>query len=159
MSMLNSKNFLSLFFFSFLVLYGTEYKNVASMRQEGENYQKVEFTEIRRLNSNNDLNQYTIITSSKEIKELYKKFNDSRYSKSAPIPVLDEGEYFLVLRPKLKNIPYGDVEIKKLEANGSILTVFYKEVKNLEYAEKKQSNPVLILKILDNPKKIKLISI
>ncbi|MCP1299639.1 hypothetical protein NK356_10710 [Chryseobacterium sp. S0630] len=129
------------------------------MSQEGENYQKVEFIEIRRLNSNDDLNPYTIMTSSKEIKELYKKFNDSRYAKSAPIPVLDEGEYFLVLRPKLKKIPYGDVEIKKLEATGSTLNVFYKEVKSLEYEEKKQSNPVLILKILDNPKKIKLISI
>lgn len=159
MRMLNIKKIILLNFFGFLMLYCTGYKNVASVSQEGENYQKVEFIEIRRLNSNDDLNPYTIMTSSKEIKELYKKFNDSRYSKSAPIPVLDEGEYFLVLRPKLKKIPYGDVEIKKLEATGSTLNVFYKEVESPEYAEKKQSNPVLILKILDNPKKIKLISI
>lgn len=126
------------------------------MNQENKISQKVEFTEIRRLNSNHDLNEYTVITSTKGIKELYMKFNDSRYSRSAPIPVLDEGEYFLVLKPKLKKVQNGDLEIEKLETDGSTLTVFYKEIENQEYAEKKQSNPILILKIMDSPKKIKL---
>ncbi|WP_080778580.1 hypothetical protein [Chryseobacterium phocaeense] len=129
------------------------------MNPENKNSQKVEFIEIRRLNSKINLEEYTVITSTKGIKELYMKFNDSGYSRSAPIPVLDEGEYFLVLKPGLKKISNGDIDIEKLETEGAHLNVFYKEVENQEYAEKKQSNPVLIIKIKDSPKKIKLITI
>ncbi|WP_131368662.1 hypothetical protein [Chryseobacterium luteum] len=126
------------------------------MNYQNENKDKVEFTEIRRLNLKTDLKEYTVITSTKGIKELYMKLNDSKYSRSAPIPVLEEGEYFLVLKPKLKKIKNGDIEIEKLETNGSTLNVFYKEIENQEYTEKKQSDPILILKIMDSPKKIKL---
>lgn len=126
------------------------------MNQESENQKKVEFIEIRRLNLNNDLKEHTVITSTKGIKELYMKLNDSKYSRSAPIPVLEEGEYFLILKPKLKRIKNGDIEVEKLEKNGSTLNVFYKEIKNQEYTEKKQSHPILILKVIDSPKKIKL---
>lgn len=129
------------------------------MNTENKNSQKVEFIEIRRLNSNINLEEYTVITSTKGIKELYMKLNEPRYSRSAPIPVLDEGEYFLVLKPGLKKINNGDIDVEKLETEGTYLNVFYKEVENQEYTEKKQSNPILIIKIKDSPKKIKLITI
>lgn len=129
------------------------------MNPENKNSQKIEFTKIRRLNSNISLEEYTIITSTKGIKELYIKFNDSRYSRLAPIPVLGEGEYFLVLKPGLKKIQNGDIEIEKLETDGATLNIYYKEIENPEYTEKKQSDPVLILKIRSNPMKIKLITI
>ncbi|KXH81475.1 hypothetical protein AU378_17385 [Chryseobacterium kwangjuense] len=153
------KIFVLLIFFSHLLLNCTEYKNISSMNTENKNSQKVEFIEIRRLNSNINLEEYTVITSTKGIKELYMKFNESRYSRSAPIPVLDEGEYFLVLKPGLKKINNGDIDVEKLETEGTYLNVFYKEVENQEYTEKKQSNPILIIKIKDSPKKIKLITI
>ncbi|MGK6341722.1 hypothetical protein ACMGDK_05745 [Chryseobacterium sp. DT-3] len=130
---------------------------MTQMSHLDKNQDKVEFTEIRRLNLKTDLKEYTVITSTKGIKELYKKLNDSKYSRSAPIPVLEEGEYFLVLKPKLKKIKNGDIEIEKLETTGSTLKVFYKEVENQEYAEKKQSDPILILKIIGSPKNIKLL--
>ncbi|KFF03619.1 hypothetical protein IX38_11675 [Chryseobacterium luteum] len=150
------KSFLFLNFFSFLMINCADYKNITQMNYQNENKDKVEFTEIRRLNLKTDLKEYTVITSTKGIKELYMKLNDSKYSRSAPIPVLEEGEYFLVLKPKLKKIKNGDIEIEKLETNGSTLNVFYKEIENQEYTEKKQSDPILILKIMDSPKKIKL---
>ncbi|WP_223607361.1 hypothetical protein [Chryseobacterium sp. OSA05B] len=126
------------------------------MNQENKKQENVEFTEIRRLNSSIDLSEYTVITSTKGIKDLYMKLNDSKYSRSAPIPVLEEGEFFLVIKPKLKKIKNGDIEIEKIERNGSTLNVLYKEIENQEYAEKNQSSPILILKIFDSPKKIKL---
>lgn len=129
---------------------------MTQMNYQNKNQDKVEFTEIRRLNLKTDLKEYTVITSTKGIKDLYMKLNDSKYSRSAPIPVLEEGEYFLVLKPKLKKIKNGDIEIEKLETNTSMLNVFYKEVENQEYADKKQSDPILIVKIMGSPKKIKL---
>ncbi|MCY1663871.1 DUF4158 domain-containing protein [Chryseobacterium sp. SL1] len=153
------RNFILLVFYSYLVLNCAEYKNTSLMNPKNENYQKVEFTEIRRLNSVVSLAQYTVITSTKGIKELYMKFSDTRYSRSEPIPVLSEGEYFVVLKPELKKIQNGDIEIEKLETNGVTLNILYKEVENPEYAEKKQSDPILIIKIKSNPKKIKLTSL
>ncbi|MDQ0065532.1 hypothetical protein [Chryseobacterium lathyri] len=129
---------------------------MTQINYQNKNQNKVEFTEIRRLNLKTDLKEYTVITSTKGIKDAYMKLNDSKYSRSAPIPVLEEGEYFLVLKPKLKKIKNGDIEIEKLEESTSTLNVFYKEVENQEYKEKKQSDPILIVKITGNPKKIKL---
>ncbi|MDP9960964.1 hypothetical protein [Chryseobacterium lathyri] len=129
---------------------------MTQINYQNKNQNKVEFTEIRRLNLKTDLKEYTVITSTKGIKDVYMKLNDSKYSRSAPIPVLEEGEYFLVLKPKLKKIKNGDIEIEKLEASTSTLNVFYKEVENQEYKEKKQSDPILIVKITGSPKKIKL---
>ncbi|MGC5745862.1 hypothetical protein [Chryseobacterium sp. NFX27] len=129
---------------------------MAQINYQNKNQDKVEFTEIRRLNLKTDLKEYTVITSTKGIKDLYMNLNDSKYSRSAPIPVLEEGEYFLVLKPTLRKIKNGDIEIEKLETNTSTLTVFYKEVESQEYKEKKQSDPILIVKITGSPKKIKL---
>lgn len=150
------KSFLFLGFFSILLFNCADYKNISHMNQEVKKHENVEFTEIRRLNSGIDLSEYTVITSTKGIKDLYMKLNDSKYSRSAPIPVLEEGEFFLVIKPKLKKIKNGDIEVEKIERNGSTLNVLYKEIENQEYAEKNQSSPVLILKIFDSPKKIKL---
>ncbi|MBT2620209.1 MULTISPECIES: hypothetical protein [Chryseobacterium] len=123
----------------------------------GKNAEKVEFTEIRRLNAEINLKEYTLINSTKGIKELYRQLDNSKFSRSAPIPVLEEsGAYFLVLKPQLKNKKYGDIEIEKLEMNNSILLVNYKEIENREYAEEKQSNPIVILKVFNKPTEIKL---
>ncbi|WP_347218996.1 hypothetical protein [Chryseobacterium sp.] len=93
-----------------------------------------------------------MISSSEGIHVLYKQLRDPRYSRSAPIPILEEGEYFLVLKPKLNKIKYGDIEVDKLERTNTVLKVYYREVENLEYAEEKKENPILILKIFEKPK-------
>lgn len=126
------------------------------MNYDNKDHKKVEFTEIRRLNFDHNMKEYTVITSTKEIKDLYMELNDSKYSRSAPIPVLQEGEYFLVLKPKLKTLKNGDIDIVQMESNSSVLNIFYKEIENQEYSDKKLSSPILILKITDSPKKIKL---
>ncbi|KFF26200.1 hypothetical protein IW16_10005 [Chryseobacterium vrystaatense] len=153
---LSIKSFFFYSFFSFLVCNCTDYKNVSQMNYDNKDQKKVEFTEIRRLNFDHNMKEYTVITSTKEIKDLYMELNDSKYSRSAPIPVLQEGEYFLVLKPKLKTLKNGDIDIVKMESNSSVLNIFYKEIENQEYSDKKLSHPILILKITDSPKKIKL---
>ncbi|KMQ60015.1 hypothetical protein ACM46_17340 [Chryseobacterium angstadtii] len=153
------KNFMVLSFMNFLVLNCAEYKSVSQINLQKDHPEKVEYKEIRRLNLNNDLKEYTVITSTKEMKELYMKFNDSKYSRSAPIPVLQKGEYFLILKPGLKKIKYGDIQIEKMETNGSVLNILYKEIENWEYAEKEQSHPILILKVIGEPKEVKLTTI
>ncbi|MCS3529467.1 hypothetical protein [Chryseobacterium sp. JUb7] len=118
---------------------------------------KIEFVEIRRLNASSGLKESTVVKTTKEIKELYKKLNDSKYSRSTPIPVLEnENEFFLVLKPRMKTLKNGDIEVEKIESDGSTLWVTYKEVENDEYKENKQLNPILIIKILNKPQKIKL---
>ncbi|MDH6253075.1 hypothetical protein M2347_002802 [Chryseobacterium sp. H1D6B] len=132
-------------------------QNIGQARPVNKPLNEVGFTEIRRLNKVADIKEAVIINSTKEIKELYTRLDNTAYSRSAPIPVLanDQG-CFLILKPKLKNIKNGDIEVEKLESDGSTLIVNYKEVENWEYAEKKQSDPILILKILNKPNLIKL---
>lgn len=134
------------------------FKSAEQTDQKNKNVKNVEFTEIRRLNDNNDnidLKEYTIINSTKGIKDLYDRFK-SKFSRSAPIPVLErEEECFLVLKPRLKNIKYGDIKVEKLESDASTLIVTYREIENWEYAENKQSNPIVILKVFNRPNTIK----
>lgn len=128
-------------------------KNNVNVKQSGEN---VEFVEMRRLNSGINLKELSVIHSTTGIKELYGRLNEG-FSRSAPIPVLENNnEFFLVLKPKLKNVQYGDIHIEKIEAKGPVLIVNYKEIENWEYAEKKLSNPVLIVKVLSKPGEIHL---
>lgn len=151
--------FLVCFCFVFLIPFGN-LENSMAFGQQQKNKRNIEFTEIRRLNSTTNLKQSTIIKSTKEIKDLYKKLNDSKYSRSAPIPILEnDNEVFLILKPRLKRIKYGDIEIEKILADGSIFYVTYKEIDNHEYFEKKESSPIVILKVLEKPKGIKLIEI
>ncbi len=91
------------------------------------------------------------------MKEIYRKLDDSEYSKSAPIPVLEnDTEFFLVVKPRIKKIKNNDIEIEKVESDGSVLWVAYREIQNDEYRKKRPSNPIVIIKILNKPKKIKL---
>ncbi|UOU98083.1 hypothetical protein MUU74_16505 [Chryseobacterium daecheongense] len=130
---------------------------MGQVTQKNQNLKSVEFIEVRRLNYAIDIKEYSIVNSTKDLKMLYQKLNDSRYSKSAPIPVLEKNEeIFVVLKPKLKKIKYGDIEVEKLATDGSTLFITYKEIENLEYAEKKQTNPIVILKVFNNLKRIKL---
>lgn len=151
-----TKSFIFLSFILLSLILFSNCKNVSGAIQKKQNLENVEFTEVRRLNYAVNLKEYTIINSTKGIKELYGKLNDSKFSRSAPIPILEgENECFLVVKPKLKKIKYGDIEIEKLESKGSVLIVTYRETESDEYAEKKQSNPIVILKISNRPKTIK----
>lgn len=145
-------------FFSVVLFFScVNLKSVSSFNQQKQNLKKIEFVEIRRLNASSGLKESTVVKTTKEIKELYKKLNDSKYSRSTPIPVLEnENEFFLVLKPRMKTLKNGDIEVEKIESDGSTLWVTYKEVENDEYKENKQLNPILIIKILNKPQKIKL---
>jgi hypothetical protein len=153
-NLMRGLHLLCLFFF--LIVSCANIKN--DPLNTSQKLKNIEFTEIRKLNAVLNMPQVSIINTTKEIKEFYKKINNQKYSKSAPIPVIEEDkESFLILKPQLKKIKYGDIEVQKVESDGSTLFVSYKEVGNQEYNENKQSNPILIIKILNKPKKIKLI--
>ena len=123
------------------------------------NTNELRFSEVRRLNRNIPLKEYTIVQSFEETLKLYRLMEDKRFSRSAPIPTLDENEFLLVLKPKLKTQPYGDIEIQKIEEVKSVLNVYYKEINNEEYLLNKEKNPILILKIEGKiPSGVKLIT-
>ncbi|KFF20933.1 hypothetical protein [Chryseobacterium sp. JM1] len=120
---------------------------------------ELKFSEVRRLNKNIPLKTYTILQSFEETMKLYRLMEDKRFSRSAPIPTLEENEFLLVLKPKLKTQPYGDIEIEKIEEVKSVLNVYYKEINNEEYLLNKEKNPILILKIEGKiPSGVKLIT-
>lgn len=123
------------------------------------NNNQLQFSEVRRLNRNIPLKAYTVLQSFEETVKLYRTMEDKRFSRSAPIPTLDENEFLLVLKPQLKTQEYGDIEIVKIEEVKSVLQVYYREIKNEEYFLNKEKNPILILKIEGKtPSGVKLIN-
>ncbi|AZA79952.1 hypothetical protein EG347_21920 [Chryseobacterium sp. G0186] len=125
-----------------------------------QNSGKLNFSEIRRQNSEIKLKVAEIIDTKEGIRNLYKVLANKEFSKSAPIPnLINDSECLLLLKPKLKKVKFGDIEVDSLRQHGSILTVYYREIANWEYAEQKQSNPLLILKILDRSNKINTIKL
>lgn len=123
------------------------------------NNTEIKFSEVRRLNRDVSLKEYTILQSFEETVKLYRLMEDKRFSRSAPIPTLDENEFLLVLKPRLKTQPYGDIEIQKIEEVKSVLNVYYKEINNEEYLLNREKNPILILKVEGEiPSGVKLIT-
>lgn len=120
----------------------------------------VEFSEVRRLNREVQLNDFLIIKDFSETVKLYGKLADKRFSRSAPIPTLEENEFFLLLKPIMKKQIFGDLEVTKMEMKGSVLNVYYKEISNEEYLLNKQKNPILILRVNGvAPSGVKLINL
>lgn len=120
----------------------------------------VKFSEVRRLNSEVQLNNFLIIKDFSETVKLYGKIADKRFSRSEPIPILEENEFFLLLKPIMKKQTFGDFEVTKMEMKGSVLNVYYKEIKNEEYFFNKQKNPIVILRVNGvSPLGVKLINL
>jgi len=120
----------------------------------------VEFSEVRRLNRDVQLSDFLIIKDFSETVKLYGKLEDKRFSRSVPIPTLEENEFFLLLKPIMKKQVFGDLEITKMVIKGSVLNVYYKEISNEEYLLNKQKNPILILRVNGvTPSSVKLINL
>jgi len=120
----------------------------------------VEFSEVRRLNRDIQLSNFMIIKDFSETVKLYGKLEDKRFSRSEPIPTLEENEFFLLLKPIMKKQVFGDLEVTKMEIKGSVLNVYYKEISNEEYLLNKQKNPILILRVNGvAPSSVKLINL
>lgn len=120
----------------------------------------VEFSEVRRLNREVQLNDFLIIKDFSETVKLYGKLADKRFSRSAPIPTLEDNEFFLLLKPIMKKQIFGDLEVTKMEMKGSVLNVYYKEISNEEYLLNKQKDPILILRVNGvAPSAVKLINL
>lgn len=117
----------------------------------------VEFTEERRLNLAKDLPETKIIHSMEELTKLYGELNDPNFPKSAPIPSFDpEKESMILLKPKLKERNFGDIEIIDMKMVDSQLIVVYKEIENWESSENKWNDPILILRVEGKPKRVVL---
>ncbi|MGV4414191.1 hypothetical protein [Chryseobacterium sp. T1] len=120
-------------------------------------HKNIEFFEERRLNKDIELRDVLIINSIQGITELYARLENPRYSRSAPIPILeDSNEVFLVIKPILKDVLYGDIEIINIERLNDKLVVNYKEIENNEYRDEKLSHPIVIIKVKSNPKSVTL---
>lgn len=118
----------------------------------------IDFSEVRRLNKDVDLKEFMILTTFDQTLNLYSKLEDKRFSRSASIPTLFDDEFFILLQPQMKKLKYGDIDVVRIEENGSILNVYYKEITNDEYSLNKQKNPILILRLKGNiPSSVKLI--
>lgn len=107
----------------------------------------VAFSEVRRINRNIQMSEYMIISDFSEMVKLYSKLDDRKFSRSEPIPTLSDNEFFLILKPKLEKEQYGDIEVTKIDKNGTVLNVYYKEITNNEYLLNQQSNPILIVRV------------
>lgn len=140
-----------------LVSCGAKINTMTINSDNAEKNINVEFSEERRLNIDINLEEVVIINSMEGITELYGRLEQNRYSRSAPIPILqNDQESFIVIKPRLKDLPYGDLQINSLEAKGKKLIINYKEVENDEYSDKKLSHPMLIIKINLRPESVKL---
>ncbi|WP_139419190.1 hypothetical protein [Chryseobacterium mulctrae] len=118
----------------------------------------IDFSEVRRLNKDIDLKEFMILATFDQTLDLYGKLEDGKFSRSEPIPTLFDNEFFIVLKPLLKKLKYGDINVVRIEEKNSVLNVYYKEIKNDEYLSNKQKNPILILRLKGNiPSNVKLI--
>jgi len=118
----------------------------------------IDFSEVRRLNKDIDLKEFMILATFDQTLDLYGKLEDGKFSRSEPIPTLFDNEFFIVLKPQLKKLKYGDINVVRIEEKNSVLNVYYKEIKNDEYLSNKQKNPILILRLKGNiPSNVKLI--
>lgn len=117
----------------------------------------VDFTEERRLNYDLNLEEVTVINTSQELVELYGKLHDPEIPRSAPIPTFDENtESILVIKPILRNLTYGDIEIQSIEKSNSKLKINYREIESWEFAENKWNDPIVIVRVSEKPSEIKL---
>lgn len=113
-----------------------------------QNNENVQFTEERRLNSQLNLDEITVIRTVPELVALYEKLNDPNFPRAAPIPLFDEAtEFMLVVKPKISTLTYGDIEIEAIQKSASKLIVKYKEIENWEFTENKWKDPVVILRV------------
>lgn len=157
-----------LFVLSFLAL-ATEFscRSISVQKNEFKNetvvnvpQDNVEFSEVRRLNRDVQLSEYMILKNFDETLKLYAQLEDKRFSRSEPIPALEENEFFLMMKPKMKSELFGDIEVMKIEMKNSVLNVYFKEISNQEYLSNKQKNPILILRIKGKaPSGIKMITV
>lgn len=118
---------------------------------------QIEFTEERRLNHSIPLTETYIITSNEDLVKLYSMLADPNIPRSAPIPSVDfTKESIIVVKPKLKDFQYADIEIESIKSEDSQYVVQYKEVENFEFNENKWSNPIVILRVKEQPNKVVL---
>lgn len=125
--------------------------------QNGNTENQIEFTEERRLNHSIPLTETYIISSNDDLVKLYSMLEDPNIPRSAPIPSVDfTSESIIVVKPKLSDFPYADIEIESIKSEASQYIVQYKEVENFEFSENKWSNPIVILRVKEQPNKVVL---
>lgn len=130
---------------------------LSCMSTKESQYNSVPFEEQMRTNIETELPEVMLINNMQELTELYTQLQDPQFPRSAPIPIFDENtESMVVLSPKLNTYQFGDIEILDVKESNESLMVNYKETPNWEYADKKQTNPIVIIKVNKKAKKVKL---
>lgn len=125
--------------------------------QNGNTENQIEFTEERRLNHSIPLTETYIINTNEDLVKLYSMLENPNIPRSAPIPSVDfTSESIIVVKPKLSDFPYADIEIQSIKNEDSTFFINYKEVENFEFTENKWSNPIVILRVKEQPNKVVL---
>ncbi len=136
------------------------YNNANNQLIVNHQQKAIEFSEIKRFNKDVSLPEITLVTTFEKVVEIYDQLSDKNFSRSEPVPTLEENEYLLVIKPKLNKIVYGDIEVAEIESKDQDLVVKYREIESEEYKSGKLKNPVLIIKLSGKtPENIKLLTI
>ena len=133
-------------------------ENTENKLVHNTNDDDVSFEEMRRINFKIDLDEVSVLNEFDEILNLYQKLHNPKFSRAYPIPTLQEGESLIVLKPTLKKIKYGDIEIINIQNKNETIFIDYREIESWEYERDQVSNPILIIKISEKFKNIKLTS-
>lgn len=129
----------------------------SSPRIMNSELEEISFAEERRLNFPIQIPEFQIINSPEELVNIYQSFHNPEIPRSAPIPVFDKNsESILVLKPKLKQLKYGDLQIERVQKSGSLLIISYKEIESQEFTTNRWSDPIVILKVSEKPSEIQL---
>lgn len=136
----------------------TQHKDVDNNTVKIEKREGVEFEEMRRINFKIDIKEVSVLKDFDKILNFYQKLENPKYPKSYPIPSLQEGERLIVIKPALKKIKFGDIEIINIENKNETLFINYKEVENWEYKRDHVSDPIVIIKVSEKFNNIKLTS-
>lgn len=162
MIFLNKFSFCSVFIMFFLFfscssqIISTQNKNIEKTNMKIEKNEGIEFEEMRRLNFKIDREEVSVLKEFNEILNFYQKLENPKYPKSYPIPSLQEEESLIIIKPTLKKMKFGDLEIIKMMINNETLVIQYKEIENWEYKRDQVSDPIVIIKVSEKFKNINL---
>ena len=146
---MNIKKLLPVLFFGFFIF--------GCMNTKEIQLKQMEFEEILRTNKDISLPEVSVIATMAELTQLYSDLQDENYPKSAPIPIFDENtESILVIKPELKSIKNGDIEIESIQLSQDTFVVNYKEIENWEYTENNLNHPIVLVKVNHKGNKVKL---
>lgn len=96
------------------------------------NSDSIDYEELYHYNIKLINNESKIISTQKEMDDLYNKINSANsFPRKPPIPSVEEGSVYLILQPLIKN--QNDIAIKSIILSDNILNIMGEEIESPEY--------------------------